>query len=252
MLFCVLCVCVCVCVNVYCTTATGWLPNCSYQILGYHIALLSRNPEASTFWNPQVLPRAVMGFLYIFTSREKTLRRYSQDTRMGGNYSHSKCGGEGKCFWNKSNPALESRVAHFEWVPPEGVQHHNLFWPICFILKMRTHKTQNITRACYTSLSLSHTHTLSLTLTHTLSLTLSLSLCLCISLAAFTSVCPFYVIPITTDTLCCCSQILRICKVGYFRCCLRSKKWTPVWLPHLPFVCCYIVLNGIKIFMVFL
>ena len=23
------CVCVCVCVNVYCTTATGWLPNCS-------------------------------------------------------------------------------------------------------------------------------------------------------------------------------------------------------------------------------
>jgi len=24
-----LCVCVCVCVNVYCTAATGWLPNCS-------------------------------------------------------------------------------------------------------------------------------------------------------------------------------------------------------------------------------
>ena len=24
--------CLCVCVNVYCTTATGWLPNCSQQI----------------------------------------------------------------------------------------------------------------------------------------------------------------------------------------------------------------------------
>jgi len=29
------CVCVCVFLNVYCTTATGWLPNCSQQI--YHI-----------------------------------------------------------------------------------------------------------------------------------------------------------------------------------------------------------------------
>ena len=30
----------CLCVNVYCTTATGWLPNCSYQIyhvISYHI-----------------------------------------------------------------------------------------------------------------------------------------------------------------------------------------------------------------------
>ena len=31
--FCVLCVCVCVCVNVYCTTATGWLPNCSFYVM---------------------------------------------------------------------------------------------------------------------------------------------------------------------------------------------------------------------------
>ena len=43
-LFCVLFVLcpvywVCFCVNVYCTTATGWLPNCSkmYHIMSYHI-----------------------------------------------------------------------------------------------------------------------------------------------------------------------------------------------------------------------
>ena len=29
------CVCVCVCVNVYCTAATGWLPNCSLTHVTY-------------------------------------------------------------------------------------------------------------------------------------------------------------------------------------------------------------------------
>ena len=38
--------CVCVCVNVYCTTATGWLPDCSYQI--HHTSYTTKHAYART------------------------------------------------------------------------------------------------------------------------------------------------------------------------------------------------------------
>jgi hypothetical protein len=57
----VLCRCVyCVCVNVFCTTATGWQPNCSLKYISYHII---------SFLNISIIVKTQYKILYCWYNR---------------------------------------------------------------------------------------------------------------------------------------------------------------------------------------
>ena len=86
----------CLCVNVYCATATGWLPNCSYQI--YKISYHSR-PTAVYGCEIWVLKESIIQKLSVI--ERKILREISGPTK------------EANGIWRiKTNKELGESIKH--------------------------------------------------------------------------------------------------------------------------------------------